>query len=343
MLNSPHTSFLILFLLLTVASYGLTWLFLLYARHRGVIDTPNERSSHSIPTPRGGGISIIIGFIAIYLLTANREWIPQAPAWALLLGGLPVALIGLLDDHHPVSNRIRLAVHLLAAAAAVWVLQPLPHLQLAGLDIRLSGIGVVFVVIGMVWILNLYNFMDGIDGIAGTEALSVMASAAIILFVAGEAHIGAPLLLLCAPVLGFLLLNWSPARIFMGDGCSGFLGLTLAILALYYASTSSLNLWCWGILLGCFIVDASWTLAYRLLSGQQWHSPHRSHAYQILSRRWNSHARVTLATAAANLLWLAPWALAAQALPQWGWAFLLISYSPLVVLCATVKAGQPDS
>ncbi|WP_439136353.1 MraY family glycosyltransferase [Pseudomaricurvus sp.] len=334
-----------------ICTYLFTRCYIKYAISKGVIDTPNERSSHTTPTPRGGGLSIVIicltlilggmltqspliyGALATHLSTTNLI--------ALLAGGILVAGIGFLDDHSPLSSRIRFSTHFIASLVALALLDPLPSLSLPGLDLTIDGLWLLPAALGLTWLINLYNFMDGIDGIAATEALTVLTGAMIVGLI--NSHSAFPwqlLFVLSAPILGFLLLNWSPARVFMGDGCSGFLGILLGLLACIYAANTSVNLWCWAILLGVFIVDACWTLATRILTKQQWHQPHRSHCYQILSRKLGTHSKVTLGSAAINLLWLTPMAFAASQFPNYGLLCLLLAYSPLILLCRHQQAGR---
>lgn len=342
-----------LFAAATAGTYALTRSYIRYALNRGVIDTPNARSSHTIPTPRGGGMSIVVTVTilcgaGIWLINArgpdHSYWlgsIPPSSLAALLAGGLLVAAVGFIDDVRSLSSKIRFGTHFIASLVALTLITPLPTLPFPGANPALEGVWLLAAALGLTWLINLYNFMDGIDGIAATEGVTVLLGAVVAGSLASPHHIfpWAPLILLCAPLLGFLLLNWSPARVFMGDGCSGFLGITLGLLAVIYAANTSLNLWSWAILLGVFIADACWTLITRMVTGQAWHQPHRSHCYQILSRKWQSHSKISLGTGGINLLWLTPWALVASFYPSYGWLCLLLSYAPLLMLCRTTGAG----
>jgi Fuc2NAc and GlcNAc transferase len=351
MMLSAFLIFLVTFVAAALCTYVLTRCYIRYALRRGVIDTPNDRSSHTTPTPRGGGVSIVI--VSLLLLAAavltDSPWfgpIPTSNIAALFVGGTLVAAIGFIDDVRSLSSKIRFSTHFIASVAALCLITPLPSLPLLGIELSpaghwaIKGFWLFAAALGLTWLINLYNFMDGIDGIAATEGITVLLGAAFI-GAAGSQHAFAwtPLILLTAPLIGFLILNWSPARIFMGDGCSGFLGITLGLLAIIYAANTPLNLWAWAILLGVFIVDACWTLTTRILTGQQWHQPHRSHCYQILSRKWRSHSKVTFGTGIINLLWLTPLALLSSLFPSYGWLCLLLAYGPLLVLCRAHGAG----
>ncbi|NIB44869.1 glycosyltransferase family 4 protein [Pseudomaricurvus alkylphenolicus] len=326
------------FALTLLLSWIITGQYRRYALNRGVIDNPNERSSHTIPTPRGGGISIVL--TSLLLLAAAGYW--QLLDWqtstGLILSGSLVAAIGLADDHSPLSSRWRFGVHFIASLLALSLLPTIPHLPTLWGELSLTGFALPVLTLALCWLINLYNFMDGIDGIAAAEACSVLLGASAILWLTGD-HQGLWLLALTAPLLGFLIWNWAPAKIFMGDGCSGFLGLLLGVLALHFAANHEINLWSWAILLGVFIVDASWTLLTRILTGQNWHQAHRSHCYQILSRKLQSHAHVSIATALINLIWLTPLAWIASTHPDLGLFLTFSAYAPLATLCWLQKAG----
>ncbi|RBL66728.1 glycosyl transferase, partial [Pseudomonas sp. MWU13-2625] len=183
----------------------------------------------------------------------------------------------------------RLLAHFIAAIWALTWLGGLPAINVFGMDLNLSWLGHICAVFYLVWMLNLYNFMDGIDGIASVQAVSTCLGACVIYWFAdAQSLIWLPLLLSMA-VLGFLYWNFPPARIFMGDAGSGFLGLVLGVLSVQAAWSSSRFLWVWLILLGVFIVDATFTLIRRLVRGDKVYEAHRSHAYQFASRQFGRH------------------------------------------------------
>ncbi|CAD5109724.1 Phospho-N-acetylmuramoyl-pentapeptide-transferase [Pseudomonas carbonaria] len=223
----------------------------------------------------------------------------------------------------------------------VW-LGGLPELDLFGLLVEPGMLGAALALLFLVWLLNLYNFMDGLDGIAAIEAISVCLGGALLYWISGAwVHAAVPLLLASA-VAGFLFWNWPPARIFMGDAGSGFLGMVLGGLLLQAAWISPELFWSWLILLGVFVVDATWTLLHRMLRGEKWHQAHRSHAYQTAARRFGGHLPVTLAVAAVNLFWLLPWALWVVAGGLSGGVGLLLAYMPLCWLAWAFRAGARE-
>lgn len=319
----------------------LTWVARKRALSQGIIDIPNSRSSHAVPTPRGGGIAIVISASLAFTALSLLGWLDVRSLVALLGGGLAVAIVGMLDDRGHVSAGVRLLVHTVAAAWAVWSLGGLPALQVGDHVISLGIPGHVLAVVGVVWSLNLFNFMDGIDGIAASEAVFIAWGAALLAAAFGAGDVWAPLMFGAACV-GFLWWNWPPARIFMGDVGSGYLGYVIAVLALAAMRSSPPSLWSWIILAGAFLADATVTLLRRMLRGELVHQAHRSHAYQHLSRHWGRHRPVTLSLLALNVLWLLPWAWLAHARPQWGTWIAVGSLIPVFVLVALSGAGRRE-
>ncbi|MFV0924861.1 MraY family glycosyltransferase [Pseudomonas palmensis] len=320
-------------------SFALTWVLRRYALARSLMDIPNARSSHSIPTPRGGGVAIVIAFLLATLVAQVAGLIEVSGGWALLGAGGGVAILGFLDDHGHIAARWRLLGHFCAALWALYWLGGLPPVVLFGRILDLGWFGHFVAAFYLVWMLNLYNFMDGIDGIASVEAVTVCLGGCLLYGLSGYAtHALLPLLLAMA-VLGFLIWNFPPARIFMGDAGSGFLGVVLAILSLQAASVSAQWLWSWIILLGVFVVDATFTLIRRLVRGDKVYEAHRSHAYQYASRQFGKHLPVTLAVLLVNLLWLMPIALLVGIWGLDGALGVILAYAPLVVLAMKYKAG----
>lgn len=277
------------------------------AKH--ALDIPNERSSHTRPTPRGGGAAIVVVTLVGAGLWSLACASPQQIALQLLLPALLIALVGWLDDVRSLSARVRLGAQSLAA---IWVLSqvgPFERFAVPWLgEISLGAFGWIVTFIWIVGLTNAYNFMDGIDGIAGSQGV-----------VAGCAWGAAGLLLdqpelqvlglLCAcSSAGFLLHNWPPARIFMGDVGSTFLGFTFAIMPLLAGAEHRARMGLFGLLTVLpFVADTSTTMAKRALRGERIWTAHREHLYQRLVQRGRSHRDVTLlyAGAAAGLSALA--------------------------------------
>ncbi|PNA24661.1 glycosyl transferase [Pseudomonas sp. GW531-E2] len=325
-----------------LVSYLLTGTLRRYAIARSIIDVPNARSSHSVPTPRGGGVAIVLAFLAALPVAYGLDLISTG----LLIGSLGgcglVAVIGFLDDHGHIAARWRLLGHFSAACWVLFWLGNAPKLVILGATLDISLVTYVLAAFYIVWMLNLYNFMDGIDGLASLQAITVCLGACVIYVACGASSmVWAPALLALA-VAGFLFWNFPPARILMGDAGSGFLGIQLALLSLHAANGDPVLLWSWIILMGVFIVDATFTLARRLLRGDKVYEAHRSHAYQYASRYFGKHRPVTLAVTAINLLWLLPWAAIVALGHVDALVGVIVAYAPLLALAVKFKAGQRE-
>ena len=263
-----------------VAAIG-TWLARAYALHRNLFDAPGERRAHTVPTPRGGGIAIVG-----VLLVAGVVLLRAQPVFAFALPGLAlVALVGLIDDHRSISPWVRLAVHGIAAAMlAFGVLQ-------AGMTPATAAVAFVLALA----LTNIWNFMDGIDGIAATQAVLVGLAVA----TAGQDPWSGWAWALVAATLGFLPFNFPFARIFLGDVGSGALGFAIAVLLtgrIAFATPDHAVLWLLPI--SAFAIDATLTLGRRILRRERWWQPHAQHAYQAWARRAGSHVGPTLGYAA---------------------------------------------
>ena len=330
-----------IYLLLAVfaLSLGLTWCLRRYALAKNIIDVPNHRSSHIIPTPRGGGVAFIVAVLIAIPLMIYLGVVSLPFSLALMGPGLFVAALGFFDDHGHVPAHFRLLGHFTASIFAVYCMGGMPAIAILGWNVPdgwlLSGVAVVY----LVWILNLYNFMDGIDGLAAVEAICVCLGGALLYWLNGDyAVMGIPLII-AAAVAGFLWWNFPPARIFMGDAGSGFLGLVLGILSIQAASIKPQFFWCWLILLGVFIVDATTTLLRHLFHGIKLYEAHCDHAYQHAVRRFDSHYKVTCAILMINVFWLLPMAILMNKGFLNGFVGLVIAYIPLVILAICFKAG----
>lgn len=326
------------FIIAAIASLVLTGLLRRYALNKRLLDFPNERSSHTIATPRGGGLAIVLIFL-MGLLALSALY-SLSIIWIAFLGAsIVVTIIGFIDDHGHIAPQWRLFAHFGASIWALVWLGGFPPILLFGDAYNLGLVGNVLAVIGLVWLLNLYNFMDGIDGIAASEAIFVAGTG--FLFAAISNHIELQLVavLLIGSTLGFLVWNWPPAKIFLGDVGSGFLGLVLGIYALWAIVEGVATIWTWLIVLGFFILDATVTLFRRLLQGSTWYVAHRSHAYQHAARRWG-HLRVTLAVSFINVFWLLPIAYFSYMHRELGLELTVLAYSPILVLVFLLGAGK---
>ncbi|WP_018693944.1 MraY family glycosyltransferase [Algicola sagamiensis] len=321
-----------------------TYFLRMYAIKRNVMDIPNQRSSHDVPTPRGGGVAIVVCFLSVLVWLMANQVVSLFWSIGLLTAGMMVALIGLMDDHGHIPARWRLCVHMIAASFVLYSLGGLPPLEIVGYQIDLGIPGNLLAVLAMTWVVNLYNFMDGIDGIAGVEAITANLIAGLIMFfIIDSPELAYVNWIMAAAVLGFLFWNFPPAKIFMGDAGSGFLGFVLAAFAVISAQVNPDMFWVWMILLGVFIVDATVTLFRRVIRGQKFYEAHRSHAYQNMSRYFRSHLKVTACVAAINLFFLAPFAIFVALGVIDGIFAVILTYTPLICLAYFLGAGCDEN
>lgn len=262
-----------------------------------MLDIPNVRSSHTRPTPRGGGLGIVIGVLigAWSLFLSRILSISFREIAAISLGGSIVALVGWLDDIHRLPYRIRLVVQAISSAI---ILIMVGYFRIVTVpfvgDIHLYSIGTLFALLWIMGLTNAYNFMDGIDGIAGGQALIAGLGWTIIGYISSETFVGLIGVLLAATSLGFLFHNWPPARIFMGDMGSAFIGFILAVLPIIAGQRDPRFMMAGVLLVWPFIFDTSFTLVRRMIKKENIFEAHRSHIYQRLVIAGYSHRFVTL-------------------------------------------------
>jgi len=332
----------ILILLATlVVSWSGTLMLRRYALAHRLMDTPNARSSHQVPTPRGGGVAIVISFLLALVAWSLWSGEELQLVWALVPSSLLIAVIGFWDDHVSLSARSRIVCHLAAAIWAVWWLGGWPVIDVgAGYILHWRWAGSVIAVLGLIWCVNLYNFMDGIDGLAGMQAVFVGLAGGLLLLSSGSGYM--PMWLMAAAAAGFLILNWPPARIFMGDAGSGFLGFIIGVMALHSTVSGRTTIWLWGVLMGIFVVDATLTLLRRAVRGIRLSEAHRTHAYQWASRRMGAHKPVTLWALCINVCLLLPAALLITCSPVWSIPACLVCLCLLGILAWKLGAGMPE-
>ena len=301
-----------------------------------LLDAPNERSSHARVTPRGGGIAIAAG-AALGVLVSGAPL--GGPVAVLLAGAVVLAAVGLADDRYGLPIAPRLLVQALAALAVALSTGGIPRLPLPEpLDVPLGPAAVPLAALWIVAVVNFFNFMDGIDGLAGAQAVVTGAGAAAVAWTGSAAAIGAAA---AGGAAGFLAFNWAPARIFMGDVGSLALGYTFASLPLLADAESRPAAVLWmAMSLFVFVADAAATLVARIARGEAWHAPHRSHLYQRLVRSGFGHGPVAAALAALAVgLTAAASALYPRALVQGpGWA--LLAAATFLILAEGAIAGR---
>ncbi|MBT8060252.1 MAG: glycosyltransferase family 4 protein [Gammaproteobacteria bacterium] len=296
--------------LTALLSLLLTGLATRYARRAGLVDHPGERHSHSETTPRGGGAGLLLALIA-----AGAAFVPEAfPGFwfsCLLPALVAVAVIGAWDDHRSLSARFRFLVQL---AACAWLLgcgvlggwlPPGPLLPLAFLF--------------CLWMINLYNFMDGSNGMAGLQGVFGGAVLAVLFRHGGDPQAAVLSVLLASACLGFLPWNLGRARVFMGDVGSLSLGLIFSALLVYGVATQAFSLPVSLMVMAVFLGDSTLTLLARVLRGERWYNAHRQHLYQRLIAMGWTHGRVAMLYQIINLLLVVPGIVVAANYPAYAW------------------------
>lgn len=340
---SPATALALITVLAFAASFAIANLIRRNGDRLSLVQVPNHRSSHVKPTVSGGGLGIAVaGTAGSALLLAGA---PSGLLTVTLVSAIG-ATMGFLDDRLDLPARYRIVAHFILVGVLLFALGPLPAPEL------IPGVPIVPIIIAIllvlgVWWINLFNFMDGIDGIAAMEAVFVLGAAtSFILWASPGTETWGPvptMIVVCAACLGFLLLNWPPAQIFMGDAGSNYLAFVILGVSLISIAAGTMTYAVWAILPAAFVADATVTLLRRILHGERWFAAHRLHAYQKLSRRWNGHLPSTLLYAAINVAWLYPLAYWANAQPGIEWFIAVLAYIPLVLFCWAAGAGRPEN
>jgi Fuc2NAc and GlcNAc transferase len=279
---------------LFLLSFVLTYLIKNYYIKNAILDEVNERSSHSVPTPHGGGIALAVTWFLglVYLYFTSQI---ESNLFYALMVGMIISVVSFFDDIYELSAKLRIVVQSVVALLGIYFLGGLDSLEFGVFSVSNSLVTSVFAFLLIVWFINLYNFLDGINGYAGSEAV-FLALGGFLLF--GGAHF----VVLAVAVLGFLYWNWNKAKIFMGDVGSTLLGYNVAVFTLYYANQEPTNLWVWITLFGVFWFDATLTLVRRKLNGEKLSQAHKKHAYQRLNQSGWSHFKVTNYSIVLNLV-----------------------------------------
>ena len=274
-----------IYVVLFLVSFSLTYFIKKYAIKKSLVAEVNERSSHSVPTPHGGGIALALTWFGGLLYLYFTSQLEANLFYALMLGAI-ISIVSFFDDLYELSAKLRLLAQALVAFGGLYFLSGFESLTFGLFSVENQMFTNAFAFVMIVWFINLYNFLDGINGYAGSEAV-FLALAGFLLF--GGEHF----LVLAVAVLGFLVWNYNKAKIFMGDVGSTLLGYNVAIFTIYYANQDSSDLWVWVVLFGVFWFDATLTLLRRKLNGEKLSQAHKKHAYQRLTQAGWSHMKVT--------------------------------------------------
>lgn len=273
-------------LILGFCSFLLTFLIKRFALKNKIVSIPNERSLHVIPTPLGGGLAIVITwYIGISILFFSG--IIDSRLYYALLSGVLLTIVSLIDDLIGLNPSVRLFFHFITTIIAFVLLGGLRQLIIPGIEMNYRFLIYPLAIVGMVWFINLFNFMDGVDGFASLEAVTIC----FVLYFMSGSIIN---ILLIACVSGFLYWNWPKAKIFMGDVGSTQLGFILVVLGIYFHNTFQFSILNWIMLSSPFWFDATLTLYRRWRNGEKLSKAHRKHAYQRIVQAGFSHLKVNL-------------------------------------------------
>lgn len=311
----------------------LTYLVKIWMKSRSILDRPNNRSSHSVPTPRGGGIAITIAwFFAITFLffTENFDY----KLYFTFLCGVPIAVIGLVDDVFTISPKVRLFIQVVSSTFAIISLGGVGRIDLGFFSIQSSLFISIIAIVGLVWFINFFNFLDGIDGYVSVEVIYI-GIAFFLLY-------GQKLPLLLATVTaGFLIWNWQPAKIFMGDVGSTLLGFTIGVFALYYPINGNSTIITWLMLTSLFWFDASLTLYRRWRNGETLSNAHKKHAYQRIVQSGFSHQRTVIFSLLINIFIVSLLVLLVKIYPSYSLLFFLVNIVFLYIVVKMVDKRFP--
>jgi Fuc2NAc and GlcNAc transferase len=305
-----EAAFLWIIAVTAVLSWALTGLATWYATHAGLLDHPGERHSHRQPTPRGGGAGLVLALMTATLWLSGG----QAPAWwtaCVAPGAVVLALIGWWDDHRSLGAGLRFGVQLAVSLYLLWCAATAGWLQ-GALPMTLGGLFVL-------WMTNLYNFMDGSNGMAGLQGVFAGCVLAWLFALAGDDPSTLVALLLAAACAGFLPWNLGQARVFMGDVGSLTLGFSIGTLLLYGVASGAFTLPVAWLVMLLFLADATLTLITRVMHGERWYNAHRQHLYQRLIAHGWSHGRVAVLYQAINLTLVLPGIGVAVEFPVLAW------------------------
>jgi UDP-N-acetylmuramyl pentapeptide phosphotransferase/UDP-N-acetylglucosamine-1-phosphate transferase len=284
----------LLIIILGICSFLLTYLIRRFALKNNIVSIPNERSLHSVPTPVGGGLAIILSWYAGISVLFFTGIIDDNLYFALLCGVI-LTIVGLIDDLIGLKPFVRLFFHFITAIIAFVFLGGLRSLIIPGFYIDYLFLIYPIVIVGIVWFINLYNFMDGVDGFASIQTMIIC----LVIYIMSGNIIN---IVLIACVSGFLYWNWPKAKIFMGDVGSTQLGFILIVLGIYFHNTLEFSILNWIMILSPFWFDATYTLYRRWRNKEKLSQAHRKHAYQRIVQAGFSHQKVNLFLIAINVI-----------------------------------------
>lgn len=326
-------NYLALIVATLVVSLVASFVYLRFASKYGPYATPNYRSLHQKVIPRGAGLAVVFAALIAYLCLYFDHDLSVSQLMVYVIGGVVVAAMGAADDRLDISARYRMPFQFLTAGWICYWFRGLAPIDVGFAIINLGVFGNIALVVALVWFYNLYNFIDGVDGVASSATIFLCTSLGLILCFQHQQTLAFILALLGVSSAGFLVFNWPPARMFLGDAGTSFMAYILSAVFVESLWHNAAGLWSWLIVGGFYFTDTTLTTTVRILKVPGWYRPHRSHAYQNLARVWNSHRKVVLLVMAINIIWVIPLLLLALKYEAWAIAVTVLVYVPLTALC----------
>ncbi len=311
-------SIIIIYFTLFIISLLITYVFRSLAIRKSLLDFPTESSSHTIPTPKGGGIGIVVAWFLgiLYFYLSGRIGLYYFLAFA---SGIILVIAGIIDDIRNLNAGIRLGLQILTGCIAVYFLGGLQKIDLGITIIQNKWVLSFISVFALVWLVNIFNFLDGIDGYVAAEVIFITMAAFIVF--------GDPVaLILFVSALGFIIWNWQPAKIFMGDVGSTLLGFNIGVLAIYYQNNNVSSILVWIIISCAFWFDATFTLYRRIKNREKLLQAHKKHANQRIVQAGYSHQKTVVYLLIINMVLFV-------------FACLSVLYSKYIILFTLLSIG----
>lgn len=290
---------------------------------------PNFRTLHQIPIPTGAGVVFSSICIACFFLEYINGNVDKSLYLILLIGGVFSVITGFIDDIVGLSASKKLLAQLFLSSLSIFCLDGSSILNISFFP---DWVNVVICWVGLLWLINLYNFMDGIDGLAASGGLFFCISAMALIFLSQhiQDEVFLPLTLVATCLSTFLLFNFPKASLFMGDSGSIFLGFFFGVIIVYTVNEGTISIFTWLILFGYFAGDTTTTTITRMLIVKKWYGAHRSNAYQNIARIYGSHVKILSIILTYKVLWLFPLAILSIVYPDYIFTFLLLAYLPVI-------------
>ena len=311
-----------------------------FSRYSLFIDKPNNRSMHSNPVPTAGGIGMLATYILYITALHNIYDVNNNVIFFLFVSLLPIAIVCIIDDFKEINILVRLLAQFFSALLIIYYFQISDDGNFRNYLNQEFFLIIILSIILSMWLMNLYNFMDGIDGYAVSECIFVSFSSALIIYLNNEDSILSLYLVgLGLSSIGILVRNWHPAKIFMGDTGSVSIGFFFSFFIFYSASESMISIYTWLILLSIFISDSTYTLFVRIVTKKNITQPHLTHAFHLLASNKNSQVFVTKRMIILNIFWVLPMAVLSNFYMNYNVVITFIAYVPMVVYLIKIGAG----